>query len=131
MEIHLKIIGALLVSLALVHVIFPRYFDWKRDLAPLSLMNRQMMKTHTFFIATMVFGIGLLCLTSATELTGTVLGQRVCLGLAVFWGLRFFFQLFVYSPKLWRGKAFETVVHVVFTCFWLYMAWVFGTIALQ
>ncbi|MEM6770855.1 MAG: hypothetical protein AAF597_09750 [Bacteroidota bacterium] len=131
MEIHLKIIGWLLMTLALVHAIFPRYFNWAEDLAPLSLMNRQMMKTHTFFIALMVFMIGLLCATASVELTSTKLGQHVCLGLTVFWGLRLFFQLFVYSPKLWRGKAFETTVHVVFTGFWLYMAVVFGCIGLS
>ena len=48
MHIHLKIIGVLLMSLALVHVIFPRYFHWKEELKDLSLMNRQMMKVHTF-----------------------------------------------------------------------------------
>lgn len=130
MELHLKIIGALLIPLALVHVIFPRYFDWKNNLQPLSLINRQMMKTHTFFIALTVFGIGWLCLTAAADLVGTALGQQLCLGLAFFWGIRFFFQLFVYSSKLWRGKPFETAVHIVFTGFWLYMTVVFGWVAL-
>lgn len=116
------------MALALVHVIFPRYFDWKKDLAPLSLINRQMMQTHTFFIALMVFGTGLLCATSSNLLTTTELGARTCMGLAVFWGVRFFFQLFVYSPKLWKGKAFETVVHIAFTGFWAYMTVVFGMI---
>lgn len=131
MELHLKVIGWLLMSLALVHVIFPRYFDWKKDLAPLSLINRQMMQTHTFFIAFMVFLIGLLCTTSSAALTSTPLGKKLCLGLTVFWGLRLIFQLFVYSPKLWRGKPFETTVHVVFTGFWIYMTWIFGSIAMS
>lgn len=130
MELHLKIIGALLIPLALVHIIFPRYFDWKQNLKSLSLINRQMMQTHTFFIATFVFGIGWLCFTAAPDLVATPLGRKVCLGLAIFWGLRLFFQLFVYSRELWRGKPFETVVHIVFTCFWLYMTVVFGHIAL-
>ena len=55
MEVHLKIIGILLMLLALVHTIFPRYFNWKNELKELSLMNRQMMKIHTFFIAVTVF----------------------------------------------------------------------------
>lgn len=125
-ETHLRIIGGLLVVLAFVHVIFPRYFNWKQELAALSLVNRQMMEVHTFFIALTVFGMGLLCLTSAGELTGTPLGQRICLGLAVFWGIRLVFQFFVYSPELWRGKPFETVVHMLFGCFWLYLTVVFG-----
>lgn len=129
MTLHLNIIGWLLMALALVHVIFPRYFDWKKDLAPLSLINRQMMQTHTFFIALMVFAMGLLNVTSAQELVTTPLGKKLCFGLMIFWGLRLFFQLFIYSSKLWKGKAFETTVHVAFTGFWLYMTFVFGSIA--
>ena len=62
---------------ALAHAIFPRYFDWKEELAQLSLMNRQMMKVHSFFIALTVFLMGLLCLSSSTELIGTDLGRRI------------------------------------------------------
>ena len=131
MEIYLKIIGVSLVLLAFVHVIFPKYFNWKEELRPLSLMNRQMMKVHTFFIAFVVFLIGVLCLTSSQSLIGTDLGKTICLGLAIFWGVRFFFQLFWYSPKLWRGKTFETIVHVVFTCFWAFMTWVFLSVYLK
>ena len=130
MLLHLTIIGWLLITLAAVHVIFPRYFNWKDDLAPLSLINRQMMQSHTFFIALMVFAIGLLCVTSATELIGTPLGKKLCLGLMIFWGLRLFFQLFIYSSQLWRGKAFETAMHIAFTGFWLYMTFIFGNIAI-
>jgi hypothetical protein len=125
MEIHFKIIGATLVSLALVHVIFPRYFNWKEELQHLSLINRQMMVVHTFFIALMVGMMGLLCFTSASALIATPLGKTICLGLGVFWSIRLFIQLFGYSPDLWKGKSFETIVHIAFTFFWAYMSVVF------
>lgn len=129
MEIHYKVIGSLLICLALVHVIFPKYFHWREDLKPLSLINRQMMKTHTFFIALTVFLMGTLCLTSATALIETPLGRKVSLGLGVFWSIRLVFQLFVYSPKLWLGKRFETTVHVLFTLVWAYLSCVFLMVA--
>ena len=125
MLLHLKIIGGLLLFLSLLHVFIPGYLDWKRDLKPLSLMNRQMMQTHMIFIAITVFAIGLLCFTSAEELTTTPLGRKICLGLSVFWALRLVFQFFVYSPKLWRGKRFETFIHVAAVGFWTYMTVVF------
>lgn len=130
MEIHYKIIGSLLMCLALVHVIFPKYFQWKENLQSLSLINRQMMKTHTFFIALTVFLMGLVCLTSATELIETPLGKKISLGFGFFWTIRLFFQLFVYSPKLWRGKRFETSVHVSFTLLWTYISFVFLFVAI-
>jgi hypothetical protein len=63
--------------------------------------------------------------TSARDLLETALGRRVCLGLAAFWGLRLLTQLFWYSPSLWRGKRFETGVHVVFVLLWSGLAGLF------
>ena len=104
MQIHLKIIGVLLIILALIHIIFPRYFSWNRELQTLSLINRQMMTVHTFFIALTVFLMGVLCLTSSNELVQTDLGNKIAVGLGVFWFARLFIQFFVYSPSLWLGK---------------------------
>lgn len=125
MAIHLKIIGILLMALALLHFIFPRYFNWKNELPALSLINRQMMVVHTFFIALMVFLMGLLCLSSADELIETSLGKKVALGLAVFWSIRLFIQFFGYSADLWKGKTFETLVHILFSLLWAYLSIVF------
>ncbi|MEZ4795217.1 MAG: hypothetical protein R2773_07060 [Flavobacteriaceae bacterium] len=125
MEIHFKIIGALLMFLAGLHAFFPKYFNWKEGLKSLSLINRQMMLVHTFFIALVVFLIGLLCVASANALETTPLGRQISLGLAIFWTLRLIFQLFIYSSKLWKGKAFETIIHIIFSIFWTYMSVVF------
>jgi hypothetical protein len=129
MEPHLKIIGVLLIALGLVHAAFPKYFAWKKELAGLRLINRQMLYVHTFFIALAVVLMGVLCVTSAAEITGTPLGRKIALGLALFWTARLFVQFFGYSPQLWRGKRFETTVHIVFTILWAYLSAVFITIA--
>lgn len=125
MEIHFKIIGVLLMVLALVHFIFPKYFNWEEELKTLSLINKQMMTVHTFFIAVTVFLMGLLCITSTTELIETKLGKTICLGLGIFWLLRLFIQFFVYSTQLWKGKKFETIVHIFFSFLWIYLSFVF------
>lgn len=125
MELHLKIIGVLLVLLALLHVIFPRYFNWKAELNSVSQINRQMMYVHAFFIAFMIFLIGLLCLTSSTELTTTTFGRRISLGLGIFWLTRLFIQFFGYSSSLWKGKTFETSIHFLFSALWTYLSGVF------
>lgn len=125
MEIHFKIIGILLIGLSLVHVIFPKYFNWKTELSSLSLINRQMMYVHTFFIASVVFLIGLLCLTSSKELISTDLGKRITLGLGIFWTVRLFIQFFGYSSTLWRGKTLETTIHILFSLLWTYLSIIF------
>lgn len=125
MQIHIKIIGFLLIALALVHIIFPRYFNWNKELKSLSLINRQMMTVHTFFIAFTVFLMGILCLTSSNELIETNLGKKISLGLGIFWTVRLFIQLFGYSTDLWKGKKLETSIHILFSIFWIYFSSIF------
>lgn len=129
MELHLKVTGCLLIVLALIHIIFPARFNWKKELLSLSLINRQVMYVHTFFIALTVLLMGILCLTSSQELTATVFGKRITLGLAVFWTIRLLIQFFGYSSTLWKGKTFETTVHIVFSALWIYFSVVFFIIA--
>lgn len=125
MEFHLKIIGSLLIILAVVHSFFPRYFNWKRELSSLSVINRQLMYIHSLFIALVVLLIGLLCLTSSDELLSTSLGKRICLSLGLFWAIRLCVQFLGYSSKIWKGKKFETIVHVLFSLFWTYLSAIF------
>lgn len=125
MELHLKIIGSLLIALSLAHVVFPIYFNWTKELSSLSLINRQMVYVHTFFIAFVVFLMGILCLTSSKELLETAFGKELALGLAIFWAIRLFIQFFGYSSKLWKGKTFETTVHILFSLLWTYLSVVF------
>jgi hypothetical protein len=125
MELNLKITGMLLIVLAAIHVIFPRRFEWKAQLSNLNLINRQLMYVHTFFIALVVFLMGLLCISSSHELVATELGRRIAFGLGIFWVCRLFFQFFVYSSELWKGKRFETGVHIAFSFLWAYFSFVF------
>lgn len=131
MELQLNIIGYLFFVLAGVHIIFPRYFNWKVEFQPVSLINTQMMYVHTFFIGLIVFLMGLLCVFYAPEIVNTPFGQVVSLGLFIFWGTRLIFQLFIYSTKLWWGKKFETAIHVIFSLFWIYLTVTFLFIYLK
>lgn len=131
MQTLLEITGGLLMALALLHAFFPRHFRWKEETAGLSLLTRQILHVHTFFIALTVFLMGLLCVTSAAELMHTPLGRRISLGMGVFWGIRLVIQFFGYSSKLWRGKVFETCAHVAFTLFWAWLTALFLIAALR
>ena len=84
MEIHFNVIGVLFIGLALAHIIFPKYFKWKEELKHLSLINRQMMIIHTFFIALIVLLMGLLCLFHSALLVMSPLGKIVSHGFAIF-----------------------------------------------
>ena len=122
MEVHLLICGILQIGLAILHIIFPKYFNWKQELASLSLINRQIMYIHTLFIAIAVGLMGILSITEAEALVNTNLGQKICLGFGLFWLIRLFVQFFGYSSRLWKGKPFETVIHIFFSGLWLYLS---------
>lgn len=124
---HLRVAGIGLILLAGVHLVFPKRFRWREDLAKLSLLNRQIFLVHTFFICLVLLLMGSLCafatdaLVERTRLAWLVLG-----GLAVFWGIRLLFQWLVYDARLWRGDRFPTTMHLLFTCIWTYSTAVFA-----
>jgi hypothetical protein len=119
MKAWIELNGLLLLALALLHAIFPRHFRWREETRPLSLLTRQILYVHTFFIALTVGLTGLLCLSSADDLLTTHLGLKLSAGLCLFWLCRLLVQFFGYSAELWRGKRFETAVHITFSLLWL------------
>jgi hypothetical protein len=125
MVLHLKIIGCILIMLALVHFVFPKYFNWANDLSSLSLINRQLIKIHTFFIAFFVLLMGIFCICCSNEIIDTALGRKISFGLFIVWAVRLLFQFFIYSPRLWKGKYFETFIHIIFSLIWSYFSFVF------
>ena len=125
-EWHLRIAGALQIALALLHLAFPRRFQWKEELARLSPLNRQIFLVHTIFICLVLVMIGSLSLlTPGALLEPTRLSRLVLGGFSAFWGLRLLCQWFVYDPALWRGQTFNSVMHVLFSLLWLYLTAVY------
>ncbi len=125
--LHLRIAGALLMALALSHAFFPRWFDWKTELQRLSLLNRQMLVVHSFFIALTVFLMGLLAFAGADLLQApSALRNVVLIGMVAFWSCRLIAQLFVYDRRLWKGRPGHTAIHIGFTLLWSYLIAVFG-----
>ena len=131
MEIAIRSAGVLLVALAFLHAAFPRRFDWKNEFASVSLLSRQVMYVHTFFIALTVFLMGVLCISSADMLINTELGRRICLGLAIFWLARLIVQFVGYSSELWKGKRLETAVHIIFSVLWTFLTLIFSLAGLS
>ena len=120
MELNIKIAGIFMIFLSLMHIGFPRYFKWEIELKKVSLINKQLMEVHTFFVAFTVFLMGILCMISSNDLINSMLGRRISIGLGIFWGLRLFIQIFGFSSNLWKGKTFETSMHFIFTTIWIY-----------
>jgi hypothetical protein len=125
--IHLRIVGLVMASLVAVNLIVPVRFNWRDEMARLSLVNRQVFQAHGIFLVLTLALFSALLLTSAdTLLEPTRLSRAVLAGLTIFWGLRMLMQWFFYSPELWRGHRFNTVMHGVFSMIWVYVTGVFA-----
>ncbi len=120
--VHLRAVGMVMAALAAINLFVPRRFRWRQEMARLSLINRQIFKVHSFFIVlTLTWFSALLLSCSDALLVPTRLSRAVLAGLAVFWTARALAQWFYYSPELWRGNRFNTVMHWFFSALWVYI----------
>jgi hypothetical protein len=126
--LNLRIVGVLMAGLAVINLFVPRRFHWDEELARLSLLNRQIFQAHSvFLILTLALFSALLLTCGPALLEPTRLGRAVLAGLTIFWTLRMLMQWFFYSPQIWRGDRFFTVMHGVFSVAWVYVSAVFAT----
>jgi len=130
--VHLRIVGLIMAALVVVNFYVPVRFRWREEMARLSLLNRQVFQAHSIFLVLTLALFSALLLTCAEALVEpTRLGRAILVGLTVFWGLRLLMQFFFYSPRIWRGHRFNTVMHVVFSATWLYITAVFAAALLR
>jgi hypothetical protein len=128
MIVHLRVVGALMASLVLMHAFLPQRLRWREELARLSTINRQIFQVHTMFIVLILAMFAVLFVAYAEALLEpSPLSRAVLAGLTIFWTLRLLAQWFVYSPEVWRGDRFKTVVHAVISAVWIYVAAVCAT----
>lgn len=126
-RLHLQIVGALLIVLGFAHGFFARFFGWKRELQRLSLLTRQVFAVHVFFIALLLVLLGSCSLFYADALLDPGPLTRVLLtGLLLFWLCRLICQWFVYDSAIWAGRPFYTLMHALFSLFWIYVVLTYG-----
>ncbi len=126
--LHLRIVGILMLLLVAMNVFdVPRRFHWKREMASLSLLNRQIFQVHAAFICVVLLLFAALTLILPRQLLEpTPLARALLAGIGLFWFLRLLTQWFVYDWRIWRGNRFYTVMHFVFTGVWIYFTATFA-----
>jgi hypothetical protein len=125
--VHLRIVGLVMAALVVINLFVPRRFHWREEMARLSQLNREVFQAHSVFLVLMLAMFSALLLTSADALLEpTRLSRAILAGLTIFWGLRMLMQWFFYSPAIWRGHRFNTVMHCVFSVTWVYVTAVFA-----
>src|SRR5437588_646180 len=127
LSLNLRIAGLVILGLAALYPIYPRYFRWREELQAVSLLTRQMFFIHCGFILLLLILQGILLAgVPQALLESSTAAVALLVDMTVFWVYRLFEQLFVYDRRLWIGNRLHTVVHVVFTGIWLYLSGVFA-----
>jgi hypothetical protein len=125
--VNLRVVGLLMAGLVVLNLFVPRRFNWREELARVSLLNRQIFQVHAFFLILTLALMAALLLTSAEALLEpTRLARALLGGLTLFWAARMLAQWCYYSPAVWRGNRLHTTMHVLFSAMWMYVTGVFG-----
>lgn len=123
----LRIAGAGLILLAILHVPIGRHLNWREDVARLTPVNASIFHVHNFFICVVLVMMGLPCVFDPMAfLEKSRAGTWISWSFAIFWAIRLYFQWFVYKADLWRGKRMETWVHWWFTFVWIVLTSLFA-----
>jgi hypothetical protein len=128
LEILLRVAGAGLILLAILHIPIGRKLRWSEDSRQLTPANRSIFHVHTFFICLVMVMMGLPSILDPSVFTASSrAGSWLVWSISVFWAIRLYFQWFVYPADLWRGKRLETALHAWFTFVWAALAALFAT----
>ena len=98
----LRLSGAAQLSVLAASALVPFRLNWKRDLASLPKLHRQMYWTYGGYVVMGIVALGSISLACADELAaGSRLARMVCGYGAVFWGARLLLQgVFDVKPHL-------------------------------
>ena len=117
----IRLVGAGQLSVLVASALVPFRLNWRRDLATLPTLHRQMYWTYGGYVVLGIVALGGLSLACADELAaGTRLARGVCAYGAVFWGTRLGLQaVFDVKPHLtaWWLHAGYHVLTGLFLCF--------------
>jgi hypothetical protein len=119
--------GVLQLGLAALNLLLPGKLGYRRELAKLSPLVRQIFIVHSAYIGLVLLIFGAASLGFAAELSKAGLGRFLSGALGVFWTLRLPIQLFYYDREVKRqNPLMDLVLTVVFG----FLAAVFSAAAL-
>jgi hypothetical protein len=107
----------------------PVRLNWRRELAALPRVHRQMHWVYAGYVVLSIVAFGLISITNADALAGgSPLARGVCAYIAVFWGIRLslqaVFDMRAYLTRRWMkvGYALLTVMFAAFTAVYAWAA---------
>ena len=117
----IRVAGAGQLCVLVASALVPFRLQFKRDLAVLPTLHRQLYWTYGGYVVMGIVALGLVSLACADELAGgSRLARAVCLYGTAFWGIRLGLQaVFDVKPHLtawWLTAGYHTLT-ALFACF--------------
>lgn len=119
--------GATHFGILIASALAPRALDWRKNLAPLPRLLRQMFWVYGGFIVLMIVAFGTLTLFHAESLAGgSPLARGVCAMIAVFWAARLAVQFFVFDAKPFLTNWFYKTGYHGLTIVFIVLVFIYG-----
>ena len=100
MSLLILIGGLLHFGILIASACVPWVLDWRKELAKLDLLSRQLVWVHGAFIVLVIAGFGVISVALPADLSGgTLLARSVCAFISLFWLARLGVQLFAFDAK--------------------------------
>ena len=111
MKTDLLIIGGFFhLGFAIFHLFFWRLFNWKKDLASLSYINRPVMQILNLCLTFVFIVVAYISIFQSSELISISLGKIILFSISMFWLIRFGEQIFFFGLK---GKV-SVILSIMF-----------------
>ena len=101
--------GIFNIGFTIFHLFFWKLFDWKKDLASLTPVNRSVMQILNLCLTFMIFMMSYVSLFLPREMLTTSLGRSLLIAFALFWFLRMLEQVFVFEERIRLSTVFSMI----------------------
>jgi hypothetical protein len=123
----LRAAGASLMGLSLLHAALWRKLKWHQESARLSPLNARVFAVHVFFIAFVLFALGLLSLARPDLLLSpSELSRLLLAAVVVFWLARLVLQPLVFDPVMVGGPFGSRSIRIGASLLWASYAVVYA-----
>lgn len=115
------------LSVLLASALVPVQLDWRRTLATLPTLVRQLFWIYGGYVVLSIISLGLICVINAEELAaGGHLARSFCAYATLFWAIRLSLQPFLAAKPFlttWWLRAGYHLLTLLFASFVLILGW--------
>jgi hypothetical protein len=132
MKTLIQIGGLVHFAILIASALTPRMLDWRRHLAPLPTLFRQLFWVYGSFIVLVIISFGTISLAHAGALaSGDPLGRSFCGMIALFWLARLAVQWFLFDARPYLTRPVLKLGYHALTLAFVTLTLIYGCAAIH